>query len=77
MKLYILYSFSLLNKLLFFLNLEREKKSSISGDEPGLYKDQGRNSLNCIAANAALLSYASEEDGYVPTVGRWGTEWPS
>lgn len=55
--------------------MEREKPTSIKGDEPGLTgKVQGRNDLN----GAISFTSVERQDGaYVPTVGRWGNEWPS
>lgn len=57
--------------------MEREKKSTNSGDEPGLCKKlQGQSSLYADAG--AISSLSNDCDGgYVPTVGRWGCEWPS
>lgn len=57
--------------------MEREKPTTIKGDEPGLTgKVQGRNDLN--GTHAISLTSVERQDGaYVPTVGRWGNEWPS
>lgn len=56
--------------------MEREKQTFIKGDEPGLAGKQGRSDLIC--ANAISITSVERQDGaYVPTVGRWGNEWPS
>lgn len=57
--------------------MEREKSIPSKGDEPGLTgKVQGRNELN--GANTISFTSVERQDGaYVPTVGRWGNEWPS
>lgn len=57
--------------------MEREKSIPTKGDEPGLTgKVQGRNDLN--GANTISFTSVERQDGaYVPTVGRWGNEWPS
>lgn len=63
----------------FFLPffLDREKRSVNSGDEPGL-KNQALFDPSGIAAALSITeSNISNNGGYVPTVGRWGSEWPS
>lgn len=50
--------------------------SSSIGDEPGLCQNPGLTALNA-AANIALNTNCNDDGEYVPTVGRWGAEWPS
>lgn len=56
--------------------MEREKPTSIKGDEPGLTgKVQvGRSDLS---STISFTSVERQDGAYVPTVGRWGNEWPS
>lgn len=67
----------------FSNSAERENTFTNSGDEPGLCNNglPGRNSLSDAAAASIRAISASVNDnddgGYVPTVGRWGSEWPS
>lgn len=61
---------------------DREKRpvNSSSGDESSLPKNQDLSGLYG-AVGAALkstsLNNICDDGDYVPTVGRWGSEWPS
>ncbi|KRG05002.1 uncharacterized protein Dmoj_GI26812 [Drosophila mojavensis] len=73
--------------------MDQSKLTTKFGDEPDLLfnRAQGRNSLlNSLGASSAIAAAAQAsiniqleatfndcESGYVPTVGRWGAEWPS
>lgn len=57
--------------------MEREKPSFIKGDEPGLAGKQGRSDLICARSTVKIASVERQDGAYVPTVGRWGNEWPS
>lgn len=58
--------------------VDREKRSVNSGDEPGL-KNQVVSDPSGITAALKSVTDSSigNNGGYVPTVGRWGNEWPS
>lgn len=63
----------------FDRNLDREKRSVNCGDEPGL-KNQVLSDPSAIAAALNSITDSktgNNNGGYVPTVGRWGSEWPS
>lgn len=56
------------------------KKTINSGDETsGLNKNQVLSDPSAIAIALKTItdSNVSNNGGYVPTVGRWGSEWPS
>ncbi|GAB0098580.1 hypothetical protein DMENIID0001_143320 [Sergentomyia squamirostris] len=55
------------------LQRERETKATKRGDEPGLTKLQDRSEVRPVSP----VSSDRQDGGYVPTVGRWGSEWPS
>lgn len=62
----------------FIFLLDREKRPVNSGDEPGLCKNQVLSDPTGIAATIKLTdTCVGNNGGYVPTVGRWGSEWPS
>lgn len=63
----------------FVFSVDREKRSVNSGDEPGLCKTQVLSDPSVIAAAIKSITDTSvgNNGGYVPTVGRWGSEWPS
>lgn len=79
----------LLSNFTFHFISEREKQVLTKGDEPTV--QQGRRSLNANidAANATPLNEgfnsltisdsinSSENNVQLPSVGRWGCEWPS
>lgn len=65
---------------LFFQFTDRKKTTINCGDETlGLGKSQVLSdpSAIAIALKAITDSNAGNNGGYVPTVGRWGSEWPS
>lgn len=69
-------------KILFLNVSDREKKAGSRGDEQNLCKSQVLSVANGIVISAALesnLDNVSSDNNanYVPTVGRWGNEWPS
>lgn len=60
--------------------MDRKKTTINSGDEtPGLGKNQVLSdpSAIAIALKAKTNTNADNNGSYVPTVGRWGVEWPS
>lgn len=57
--------------------MDREKRPVNSGDEPGLCKNQVLSDPSAIAAAIKSITSVGNNGGYVPTVGRWGSEWPS
>lgn len=60
--------------------LDREKRTvnSGSGDEPILRKSQDLSGLyGAVGALKSTSSNICDNGDYVPTVGRWGSEWPS
>lgn len=59
-------------------NSDREKRSVNSGDELGPCKNQALFDASDIATALKINDTSSGNNGgYVPTVGRWGSEWPS
>jgi len=59
--------------------MDREKKSvNSSGDEPSLCQSQDLSGLySAVNALKSTSINISDNGDYVPTVGRWGSEWPS
>jgi hypothetical protein len=69
--------------------MEREKQVLIKGDEPTVHEQSRRSLNNSDATNATTLSEGfnsltindfistSENNVQLPSVGRWGCEWPS
>lgn len=68
------YRLNIITHVFSIVFADREKRAgySSSGDEPG-------QELTCVNGAAALkiTSKISDDGEYVPTVGRWGSEWPS
>lgn len=84
--IFFLFFFSfLINQfvlVLFFQIADRAKRpiNSGSGDESGLPKNQDLSGLYgtvAAALTSSSLNNISDNGDYVPTVGRWGNEWPS
>lgn len=82
------YAFRLLierdlcSNLFVAISLDREKRAVNSGDEPNLCKNQVLFSqcgivVGATKSTANRISSNGNNGGYVPTVGRWGSEWPS
>lgn len=68
--------------VLFNFQFSDRKKTTInSGDEtPGLGKNQVLSDPSAIGIALKTITDSNagnSNGGYVPTVGRWGSEWPS
>lgn len=79
--MYIIFNgFNLCVFLSFFADREKRPVNSGSGDESSLPKNQDLSGLYGAAGTAlksTSLSNIYDDADYVPTVGRWGSEWPS